>query len=1036
LKLPPYLLQEIRDGKIVLFLGAGASKGAIGLTPLVSVPDGAQLGAFLSDTFLGGQDKEKPLAVIADYAIEDSADLVTVQDSIRNLLLPFEPAQFHKDISNFKWAAIATTNYDTIIEKAYDQNPDRLQSLVPIIKTTDKFEVQLKDPRNIPYLKLHGCISRINDQTVPLILTIDQYVTHRKSRERIFDRFKSYAADFSVVFIGYKLEDPDLRQILCEIAEEGISRPRYYVVSPSPSERDARIWEQKKITALDGTFQEFVEYINSEIPSAFRTIVTDIKDHEIQRKFIKHQALSDSTLSFLNNDVDYLYPGYKTEPPNPVSFYKGSSFGWSAIAAQLDVERGVADPIITEVIIVDESERPQVCDFYLIKAYAGAGKSILLKRLAWDAANSFEKICLYYHVDAHITIEPIIEILELTGERIFIFIDRPTTRTVELERFIRTARLKKLPITIVCTERTNEWNNECANLNKLTDEIYELRSLSLSETKQLIKKLTQYHQLGTLSNQSEAEQINAFMQHADRQLLVALYEVTSGLPFEQIVFDEYRNIFPDEARNIYLAVCSLNRIGVPVRAGIIKRLTGITFADFKDKFFKPLESIVLVEEYKPALDMAYRARHPWIAEKVFERALPNPTDRFDHYLRLLEVLDIGYSPDRQAFREIIRAKSLLRIFSDPMLIRELYKTAEKFNEESAYLHQQWAIFEINRPNGNFDIAHEKLVIAQDLAPYDRTIKHSFAELELARASGAKTKIEKNLHLRNAKDIAKNLTGKNAESAHGYVTVARAGIESLTAALHEESPDDQTVTNIVKEIESFIQSGLEQFPDDEFLLSSESTLAELLHKEDRAVSALERAFKRNSASPFIVRSLTRLYEKRGSIPEARIILETCLNILPGDKAVNAEYARLLTDHYPEDGLRAAQHWRRSFTDGDTNYSSHFWYARQLFINGQQKEAREEFSKLRTASVSSERKHAVRGIILERDNQPKIFKGSVDLIENNFARFKLDTETYSVTLSRSAASTQSWSLLQRDLRVELKIGFNFHGVAVADFNPIGS
>ena len=65
----------------------------------------------------------------------------------------------------------------------------------------------------------------------------------------------------------------------------------------------------------------------------------------------------------------------------------------------------------------------------------------------------------------------------------------------------------------------------------------------------------------------------AFTKTADRQLLVALHEATRGLPFEQIIFDEYEGVVPERARRLYLDICALHQFGAPVRAGTISRTT-------------------------------------------------------------------------------------------------------------------------------------------------------------------------------------------------------------------------------------------------------------------------------------------------------------------------------------------------------------------------------------------------------------------------------------------------------------------------------
>jgi len=83
MEIPSFLESQIKDGKVVLVLGAGASRSAKdkrGKNP----PTAKELGAILSDKFLGGKHKELPLNQIGDYAISES-DLITVQEYLREL---------------------------------------------------------------------------------------------------------------------------------------------------------------------------------------------------------------------------------------------------------------------------------------------------------------------------------------------------------------------------------------------------------------------------------------------------------------------------------------------------------------------------------------------------------------------------------------------------------------------------------------------------------------------------------------------------------------------------------------------------------------------------------------------------------------------------------------------------------------------------------------------------------------------------------------------------------------------------------------
>ena len=61
-------------------------------------------------------------------------------------------------------------------------------------------------------------------------------------------------------------------------------------------------------------------------------------------------------------------------------------------------------------------------------------------------------------------------------------------------------------------------------------------------------------------------------------------------------------------------------------------------------------------------DYTYAARHPHIAQMVFERVLTNLNERYDVYLRSLRALNVDYRADRYAFRQMVRGRTLLELF--------------------------------------------------------------------------------------------------------------------------------------------------------------------------------------------------------------------------------------------------------------------------------------------------------------------------------------------------------------------------------------
>lgn len=1025
--IPSYLIDQVREGKVVLFLGAGASYGATSPSPPHAPPTGVGLASLLSDKFLGGQAKDKPLTVVAEYCIARS-DWRTVQHFIADMFSPFKPSPAQLKIPSFRWAALVTTNYDQILERAYAETPARLQSPVPLLKNTDRVDYELRGADRVPLLKLHGCISLVDDDRYPLILTIDQYVTHRKGRDKLFARFSEYASEYTFIFVGYRLEDTDIRAILLELASPEMSRPRHYVITPGASDLDKEVWESKKITTIDATFEEFIVALDEKMPAAFRARVSSSTTHPISAKFSSHAALSQSTLSFLLNDATYIHPGMATEPPDARAFFRGASYGWSGIVAGFDSKRNLTDTVLSEVVLQDEVDRPRRSDFYVVKGYAGAGKTVVLKRIAYEAGVTFSKPTLFLRADGRLAIDPIDELCRLLGERLYLFIDGAARRTSEIESFIKLVRSRQLQLTILVAERGSEWNVECQELATQIDDEYQLRSLSHNEIDELLKTLANNGALGVLEHKSLPEQRQAFVEYADRQLLVAMYEVTSGKSFPDIVFDEYRNIVSDRARRIYLVVCALNRLGVPVRAGIVNRVCGVSFRDFKEQFFSPLESIVLTEEYKPALDMAYRSRHPWIAQIVFERALPREADRFDLYIAIIKALDVGYTADRTAFRDMIRARNLLDLFPTPRLVDELFAAAAESNDRDAYLLQQRAIYEMKRDSGNLRKAYELLQRARELIPSDRSILHSMSELELVRARTAQTRIERDRHIEQASDFARMLTNSSADSSHGHSTLVKLAMEKFRETLESGTGSDEDLASQAKAVENALGDGLQRFRSDEFLLTAEAEFAQLLNNNARALKSLQKAFDVNPASAFVSRSLSRVYETIGELGKARETLTKSRNMLPGDKGLNAGLGRLLDRYFPDEAKEAEACWRRSFTSGDTNYAFQFSYARRLYLNGKKDEAFAVFSLLKVARVHHDVRVKIAGWLRE-GGKIKRHTGVIQRIEDNYAWVVPTGQSKGVYLHRSYVEAEQWDRLRSGDAIEFALGFNYMGPAAS-------
>jgi hypothetical protein len=863
MELNPNLIDEIKHGRVVLLFGSGALHGAIfpaGKELLL----GNNLKDKICDRFLGGDYKDQNLQYVSDLAISQSS-LIELQEFINGLLEGVEPADFHKLIPTFKWRALFSTNYDLLIEDSYGAASNRLQKCRPIISNYDGLDEASRTEEYVPLIKLHGCLSRRRDTELPLILTVDQYNDYMINRDRLFNFLYQVAVENTLVFVGHSLQDADIRKIISLIDNNvKYARPRYYLIKPGAKSLEIEFWNERKISILNGGLKEFIEAIDQAIPLRDRQLALAIppRTHPIQSRFIQHIEPSSDLISFLANDVDYVEPSLFNQAGDVKAFYCGASQEWFPIGANLDVHRKVGRKIIAEIVQIAEGDRISSVDFYLIKGEAGSGKSVLLRRLCSDIAINGGHLVLYVRPLTNIRFESLETIHRLTGERVYLVWDNAAANVQAISRLLRTARASDIKLTVITCERYPEWNTRCREmLDPFVTNKYELPYLGPEEIENLVSLLERHGCLGpALTPLGHEERKKRFIDTFGRQLLVALHEVTMGVRFEDIIHDEYQSLQPEAAKFLYRTICVLNRLRIPVRAGLIARVAGITFDKFKLDFFQPLQKVVLTSGGNDH-DIHYLARHPEIAEIVFRRSFDSVLDRYHEYVRLIEALNISFESDRQSFRQMIKAKNLIELFPDYQDIQNIYEKAISAVGRDSYLLQQMANFERLRDNGNLREAVALLNEARSAAPHDQSILHSLAVLWKKRAELEVDRNAREQYRREARSILNELAARFERTPYIDAVLVEIAIDDTHDIMSDENSSDRLIDNAIRETEKVIIESKKRFPSDDFLLALEARFATMMRDEPRALRALKtgvragqsRSLHRNSTREIIRRS---------------------------------------------------------------------------------------------------------------------------------------------------------------------------------------
>ena len=1022
---PPILLSAVVEQRAVLFLGAGASLTAKH-PKKQKIPQGNQLRDLICGKFLGGNLVDKPLNVVAAVAASE-AGLPSFQSYIRDLFLLFEPSEAHLLIPQFRWRAIATTNFDLIIEKSYEKAPNRRQFLVKTIKDGDQFDIRLhKETDPVAFYKLHGCIDHYTDYDVPIIIGMEQYASYDKNRKRFYSRFRDLGQEYPIIFVGYSISDPHIQKILFDLTDVEIPRPSFYTVAPGFAEPEVRFWASNKVVALDCTFEDFINTLDREISTVERAIPLGIGGGELsirQHYNVAHAAEPAFLKNYLSTDVEHIYSGLTAPRQDPKEFYRGYDEGFGCILQNLDAKRTLSDSVLVDAILLSEESR-RVAELFMLKGPGGNGKTVILKRLAWESGVTYAQLSLYPTNAAALYVEPLAEIHRLTGKRIFLFVDHVSIVRSELYNLLRASRRQSIPLTVIGTETDSEWNTYCEQLEPFVCQEFPVRYLNEREILELISLLERHNALGLLKDRSLDDRLRAFTEAAGRQLLVALHEATLGVPFEEIVVNEFQRVEPATARNLYLDICTLHQFGAWVRAGLISRVSGIGFDRFRSEFIRPLENVVLVVQDAHSHDVYYRSRHPHVSEIVFNRALPAPEDKFDTLARLVEAINVDYSSDRETFSRLIKGRRIAEIFPNVQLGRLFYDHVQKTAPDDPFVCHQRAVFEMQNSGGSLELAEAAAARAFELNPKSNSIQHTQAEIARRRANETDDPLRKRALRRVAREKLGGFISRLSE--YDFYTRARLAIDEFTELSSDlDVPDDRppplALVQAAKEAEDAIQLGLQLFPESSELLLAESILREHLEQTDRALQALERAFDRNPRQDWLAVRLVRKYLSSGDFEKSRRVLDACLQVNPSSKSVHLEIGRICAAR--GDKQEAIEHLKRSFTDGDNQYEAQYWYARELFIQGYFSEAEKIFSALNDRAPGRFRTRSA--AVIEKAGSPILYDCSVARKEESYAFLKLLGFPKDVFASRADSDPSDWGELHAGANAKCAVAFNRRG-----------
>lgn len=713
------IVSHIKNGRCVLFLGAGASCDAGGL----SGPDFVKL---IKEKFPDiDQSKNDFIEICQDVIDTPPYTRIDLEGLIKEKLYNLQPTKAHKVLTKYDWPAIFTTNYDDLVEISYRLSTDRCKICQPVYSEVPQINPSNKE--KIYLFKMMGCITASDDFKNNMVLSRADYNKAIYRRREYFKLLADFIKNGTILFIGYSFEDLIVFDVIDELIDNyTIDRiPYSYALFDKIQldEKNCNKFNKRKIFPLQYSFKDFFEFIEENL------ITT--KDVDSQNKHIKLKNCSidinDREISQYAEYFEILTEEKINQPPeNKDDYFMGKNKSWGVFKEEWDFKRDIyVLPKFTRLIekkeivgclhdrVFDELKKYDINNnkVILLKGMGGVGKTTTLRRLAYDIYKAGEGPVLIINTTrVSFDYKLISSFIEGINYQIntkkseqghiqqikpVIIIDNAGSMIRHVNRLKDYLTSRGRPVLIIAAERTAEWDLKIKEFpfKMQKDNIYELNEqLSDSEEERIIEHL---YNIGFVQTKGDFWK-SIVETNFDNSYFATIYSLVhpSKKPLNEIIKNQYLNL-SEFTQKAFKFICVFHQYDLPVNIELLVRSLKCSYDTFFTEMINKDGSKVIFEEQDEIGNLLYRSHHRIIAKKTSEFFFPDPEEQKNIFIEILKEAILRNEKEREICEkllvEYIGPNAKPKVFT-PDQQRQIFKTICEGNPERSLLHH-WGIIE-------------------------------------------------------------------------------------------------------------------------------------------------------------------------------------------------------------------------------------------------------------------------------------------------------------------------------------------------------
>jgi NAD-dependent SIR2 family protein deacetylase len=622
-------VNRVNPEKTVLLLGAGAS-----------IPSGAPSVNDLIKHYAEKHDLDSSLSLSEiTFLAEKKANRREIINDLRKFFPHVKPKGGVLRIPRWSWKSIFTTNYDTLVEEAFEKSKKKCR----VYSSNFDFHIEEGD-YDCELFKIHGTIDKdvCDGNQSRIILTVDDYDQTEDVREHLYDRLRGDIAGADLIIVGNSLSDPDMDEIVkraAKINAECLSPGQITILVYTKNDVRAQLQERKGLKVVYGSLDEFLTCLD-RMPPKLASSVSMKSDDILAGTHILNALIEVSEVSNgAEADVSSMFNGW------PASHRE--------IEAGLTFERDVSREIAKHF------EEASVLSGVVLGA-AGVGKSTAARQAlqqlrragfrAWEhinehtlSASNWRKIAanlknsdligVLLVDEAHSHLHQLNELMDL-----LVADDNPHLKILAVS-----TKSNWLPRT-----RTPNFNR-CGKdfwLSKLSgDEIDRL--LNLIERQPRIRELVEE----SFSGFSKPERRRRLVHRCEADMFVCLKNIFASESFDDIILREFAGL-EGAPQDVYKHVAAMETLGVRVHRQLAIRMLKLPPSGISN-LLTDLDDIV--EEYpieKRHGIYGWKCRHGVISEIITRYKFGDLEQIIDLLDRVIDNISPSYDIEVRTLREL------------------------------------------------------------------------------------------------------------------------------------------------------------------------------------------------------------------------------------------------------------------------------------------------------------------------------------------------------------------------------------------------